>query len=196
MALLMTNEALPRTIASGTDPEELGRWSWVRIQGRDGVHTRVLSAYRPVKNTSYIGSTYQQQLRYFRSQNNHTDPLELFDKHLLEEITPWLAAGDHVIISMDANQDVRTGKLAGKLATKGMRECILEMHEDNPPETYKRNTTSTPIDGIFLSPGLQATAGGYCKYTQFCASDHRTLWVDISFQSMLGHQPPPPCSKS
>ena len=55
----------------GSDPTNLGRWTWARVQGRHGHFLRVASAYRPNKNTSEVGSVYQQHLRYFRAHNEN-----------------------------------------------------------------------------------------------------------------------------
>ena len=35
----------------GTDKEKLGRWTWIRVRGKNEVHTRFVSAYKPCKNT-------------------------------------------------------------------------------------------------------------------------------------------------
>ena len=34
----------------GTDKEKLGRWMWIRVRGKNEVHTRFVSAYKPCKN--------------------------------------------------------------------------------------------------------------------------------------------------
>ena len=34
----------------GKDPTKLGRWTWMRLFGRDQIHTRFVSAYRPCRN--------------------------------------------------------------------------------------------------------------------------------------------------
>ena len=35
---------------SGQDKKKLRRWTYTRVQGRDNVHTRFITAYRPCKN--------------------------------------------------------------------------------------------------------------------------------------------------
>ena len=35
---------------SGGDPTKLGRWTWARIGGKDGITTVFVSAYRPCHN--------------------------------------------------------------------------------------------------------------------------------------------------
>ena len=35
---------------NGQDKEKLGRWTYSRVRGRENVHTRFITAYRPCKN--------------------------------------------------------------------------------------------------------------------------------------------------
>ena len=73
----------------------------------------------------------------------------------------------------------------------GMHEAVLRMHRPSvPPETHNRNTQQIPIDGIFVTPGIQPTQGGYTSYGQCVASDHRSIWLDIPYTSILGHNLP------
>ena len=50
--------------------------------------------------------------------------------------------------------------------------------------TYQRG--SAPIDGIFISEGLNVTAGGYLPFGEG-GSDHRALWVKINEVSAFGY---------
>jgi hypothetical protein len=49
-----------RTIQTGTDIRNLGRWSWIQVRGSKGLNLIVATLYRPVKSTGAL-STYQQQ---------------------------------------------------------------------------------------------------------------------------------------
>ena len=44
------NEAQPRIIQKEVDDSGLGRWTWMRIQGRQGHTVSIISAYRPNNN--------------------------------------------------------------------------------------------------------------------------------------------------
>ena len=50
---------------SGADPTGLGRWTWVRVRGKDNMHTRFISAYKPCRSKATTGTTWAQQLNYF-----------------------------------------------------------------------------------------------------------------------------------
>ena len=104
---MCSDELLPRVYNQmGKDDDNLGRWTWARIQGRHGTFLRIISAYRPVINTSDVGSTYQQHLQYFRSKGIQECPRKLFDKHLKHLLEEWVTMGDHIILDIDANEDV------------------------------------------------------------------------------------------
>ena len=175
----------------GSDTDNLGRWTWIRLQGRHNSFLRVVSAYKPCKNTSDVGSSYQQQLRYFRSQHEYRCPRELFDLHLQQQLQEWMAEGDQIILGLDMNEDVRQGPTSKMLNQLGLKEAILDSHPSTiPPETCYKNTKGVPIDGIFATPGIVPSQGGYLPYNTIMQSDHRGLWVDIPFTSALGFNPP------
>ena len=49
-----------RVVSQGSDPTKLGRWSWIRMEGKQGHHLPVVAAYRPVVSIG-IGTVYSQQ---------------------------------------------------------------------------------------------------------------------------------------
>lgn len=52
-------------------------------------------------------------------------------------IQEWKNQGDHIIVSMDANEDVRRGEVFDLILPIGLREVILELHQDkSPPATH------------------------------------------------------------
>jgi hypothetical protein len=190
--ILLFDEARHRTVGSlGSDPENLGRWTWARIQGREGHHVRVVAAYKPCKNQQNEGSSYQQQLLYFRAKENFTCPLKLFDAHLKQQLQEWLTEGEHIVIGLDMNEDARTGNTSTMLREIGLTDAIIKLHRpDIPPETNYKNNQGRPIDAIFTTPGIAPVEGGYMPYKAFMDSDHRALWIDVPFTSFLGHNFP------
>ena len=52
-----------------SDPTKLGRWTWVRIEGKAGEATVFVSAYRPCKNTKGMSTVWNQQVRYFQREH-------------------------------------------------------------------------------------------------------------------------------
>jgi hypothetical protein len=63
--------------------------------------------------------------------------LKLFNEHLEEEIKAWLLLGDHLMIGIDANKDVRTGTVATMMRRLGLRDLLLDglLQGTDTPET-------------------------------------------------------------
>jgi hypothetical protein len=62
------NEAVNRARDGGKDATGLGRWVWMRFQGKEGHMTRVVSVYRPCCTSNKELSVWEQQVRYFRGK--------------------------------------------------------------------------------------------------------------------------------
>ena len=149
--IVLMDEAKPRMFGKmGSDPSNLGRWTWAKIQGRHGYFLRVVAAYQPVVNNADTGSACQQQKRYFRHKESWECPRKLFVKDLKHQLQEWLEEGDHIIVGLDANDDVRKSPIQKMFRELGMRESILDMHPADPPETNCKNNKRVPIDGIFM----------------------------------------------
>jgi hypothetical protein len=49
VGMIVTDDAAHKVCEQGRDDTGLGRWTWVRLQGKDGVKVRILTAYQPVE---------------------------------------------------------------------------------------------------------------------------------------------------
>ena len=181
---------------TGRDKTGLGRWIWTRVRGCDQIHTRIISAYRPCKSSG-INSTWIQHINYFRREKDIEvkDPRDKFDDDLIKEIKQWLELGDNVILGIDMNEDIRTGKLARRLKELGLREIILSTHPDaSPPATFSGNNSRTPIDGFFGSEGVEVLRAGYTPFDQVIpaapSDGHRLIWLETCNFSILGKEIP------
>jgi hypothetical protein len=95
--------------------------------------------------------------------------------------------GDQLIIGIDANKDVRTSATAEFFQTLGLGDAILDKHsQSSPPATHNRNNQWQPIDGLFVTRGLQAVAAGYSAFRAGCPSDYRVLWADFTYTDAFG----------
>ena len=112
----------------------------------------------------------------------------------MEEITAaiqaWMQNGDHVVFGLDANEDVRAGAVQKELANIGMFEAIIRHHPTKSVSaTCNTNLSRKPIDGIWISPGVDVLRCSYLPFDRYdgFSSDHRMMWVDIDNASILGH---------
>ena len=70
----MINENLRARMADhGSNAFNLGRWYWVKIEGKDNECTVFISTYRPCKNTACINSVWNQQVRFFQREDWRQD---------------------------------------------------------------------------------------------------------------------------
>jgi hypothetical protein len=190
VGIVATRELAHRIISQGRDPTNLGRWVWIRIQGKEGHTVRIATAYRPWESPG-ASTVFHQQARGLSNTGDHRNPRDALMEDLAQAITVWKEAGDHIIIGMDANEDVRSGIVDTVFSSLGLREAILSLHKDkSPPATQNRNTKRQPIDGIWISACLSISAGGYLPFGDACPSDHRMIWVEIQYSIAFGQRSP------
>jgi hypothetical protein len=113
-------------IDTGTDPTNLGRWSWILVVSGDH-RTRIVSAYQPnrlqkrpklvTENGKMIGrgTVAAQHKRYFTSKGNSNDPRDIFRAQLIVLLKQWRAADEELILFADLNEDIYTGPIAQAL---------------------------------------------------------------------------------
>ena len=88
-------------VDSGVDTSGLGRWSWIRMKGRNTI-TRIVVAYSPcVTRKTAQSATIAQHRRYWRMQNNTMCPRKLFRLHLVAQLTEWRGSGEKLILMIE-----------------------------------------------------------------------------------------------
>ncbi len=189
-SLFSIDKAANRAVDKGYDKTNLGRWVWTRYKGRGNHSLRVITAYRPDPPQGPF-TVYAQQNAYFHSIGRDICPRQALLIDLLEEIQQIMEEGDHIIVLMDGNSNMKQSDLSKALTHLSLQKAIIGRHGSEGPATHKRNAMSSPIDGIWISPGLEISKGGYFHYDQVIPSDHRCLWVDLSFMTAFGHNMPP-----
>jgi hypothetical protein len=97
-----------------------------------------------------------------------------------------------VLLCGDLNHDVTSPTIISFFENMHMSNLLHERHDpQDAPSTYYLNAQGKSVDGIWGTPGLRATQGGYLRPEEF-PGNHSLLWMDISYQSALGHNPPRP----
>ena len=183
VATMMRGQAATYVQDVGEDKHGLGRWNWMCLEAT-AVNTKtcIIQMYRPNKNTEDPGSVFMQQKSRMRTDEC---PLERFDKDLLDQIDELMMEGFQIILMGDFNTDLTTTSPL----IEGLRErSIVDIMEetlgyDEVPNT--RNPGSKPIDGIFASKSLVVARCGY-DAGDTLTSDHRFLWAQFTWDSMLG----------
>lgn len=106
--IMAVEDEAKRVTQQETDLSGWGRWLWLRLSGRAGHNLRVVSAYRPVESLG-PNTVFAQHQQHFFSKDRDDDPREAFYHDLKITIEQWKAKGDHIIIGLDANEDIRLG---------------------------------------------------------------------------------------
>jgi hypothetical protein len=153
---------------------------------------RIVVAYRPNFPQGPF-SVYAQHNAYFNSIARDICPRRAFLTDLVSDLMEFISAGDNIILLLDGDCSMKNSDLVVAFQNLALVEAILEKHGVNGPATHKRNTTSTPIDGIWKTPGISIEKGGFLGYDEvFQGTDHRCLWIDVSFSTAFGHVMPTP----
>ena len=164
----------------GYDTTGLGRWTWVKL-GQAPHTTRVVSAYLPCKpgRNSRGRTVWEQHSRYFEARGDMRYPSTIFVEDLLHMFKHWIQQGEHVLLAIDANQDVYTGRLASMLKESPYNmHCMLEeaMGEKVPNSHFSGDRK---ISTFFGTPGI-VTGHGMCYPHWFGIGDHRVMLLEIS----------------
>ena len=166
---------------------------WQKFQGKQNKTLRVITAYRPVEpKTNGPFKVFAQHQTYFNQSGRRTNPREAILIDLQADICKWIKDGEHIILMMDCNEDVRSPRITQFLEDTGLQEPILDKYgRERAPHTYIDG--SDPIDGIFTSHEIEIVEGGYTSFedgVQGLRPDHRCLWIDIREVDVFGQTMP------
>jgi len=185
------NDASHRVLERGVDTTGLGRWCYVRYQGRGGITTRVYSIYRPCKSEG-PNTVYAQHTRYMAEKEDARCPQVAMVEDLKRQLQEAHDTGDQLIVGGDFNLDMRSNVWKQIMEEFTLENAIFHRHGEEGPNTYKRG--STQIDGFLVSRTLKITASGYLPFSR-SVGDHRTIWFDTSYHSIYGNLSPRILSK-
>ena len=178
---------------SEKDKTGLGRWTTMLLKGGTGVQTRIICGYNPCRSGREAHRTsYNQQRRYqIWQQHDHiTCPRVKFREDLGKLLKEWRAAGDRIIVCLDANENIYTQAL-GKLLTDpeglGMIEVVGRYTGKRIGPTHFRG--KLPIDGIWATPDI-TVANACIMPAGYGIGDHRLFVIDFHTASLVGSGPP------
>jgi hypothetical protein len=186
----LTKQYCGRFQQSGSDPHGLGRWSFIRLLGKDGKSVVIVTAYRVCRAT--IGKTgtstaFHQEWHLLRLNGDpHPDPRRSFITDLKTAIALWKSEGANVILGGDFNENLgeTINGLAHLASTCQLTDAHAHFHgiEDEPP-TYVRGNRR--LDYVFITEGVipYVRACGIEPFFATIHSDHRGLFVDITATS-------------
>ena len=179
-------------MGTGCDKAKLGRWTWARYRGKNGMVLRVVSVYRPCDSSGGERTAWSQHKAYFNDNNDDRDPRDAFLEDLKTEIQEWTQVGDQIIVGGDLNDEIRGPSIKAYFEDLGMHNLIFQKHDETlAPTTFFRNKKGKVMDGMWGTANISAVKCGYLEPCDF-PGDHSAIWVDISYNCALGHNPPLP----
>jgi hypothetical protein len=163
------------------DVSGLGRWTSMSLKGSVGVQTRITCGYNPCRSNRQDNSTsyaQQQGHQIWHYQDHVTCPRVKFREDLGKFLREWRAAGDRLIVCLDANENIYTQAL-GKMFTNseglGMVEAVGKYTRKKIGPTYFRG--QLPINGIWTTPDV-TIANACAMPAGYGIGDHRLFIID------------------
>ena len=181
-------------MGAGSDQTGLGRWTWAKYRGKDNISLRVVSIYQPCENKSGIVAVYAQHRRHLQNMKDDRDPRAAFKQDFRRELEEWINQGDHIIVGGDVNESIFHQSITDIFQEHGMVNAVFDRHSrQGAPTTYYRCNSNRIVDGMWVTPGITVHRSGYLEPKDF-PGNHSLVWMDISYDDALGHNPPTPVS--
>ena len=183
-AVSIRNKWATRYLDKGSD--ELGRWSWVTIEGQGKTRITFISAYRVCDGASEAPLTSrtvraQQEWMYADRGQATVNLRQQFVIDLIALLTKWQTQGHDMVVMMDANEPAGPGSASDRLIYAcGLTDAHKRENElVDPPPTHQRGRKK--IDFVLVSQRLvnAIKARSILPIHDGYLSDHRALLVDF-----------------
>jgi hypothetical protein len=83
-------------------------------------------------------------------------PLHLFIVDFVAQLQVWQRQGDRLLLFMDMNEHILTGRVARRLPTMGLHEATHSQWGEMEPHTYVRGLE--PMDAVWHSQDLEVVS--------------------------------------
>jgi hypothetical protein len=132
-----------------------------------------------------LRTIYQQQIWYMQLHNIMGTPQQLFDKVLMHQCNLWRKFGERIILLMDANEHILTGKFNRAITRAGLdlEEFTHKCWGACQPYTHISGKIS--INGGYKSPEIEVLNVCMLPFLE-SPGDHCAFTIDISTRSLLG----------
>jgi hypothetical protein len=196
----VTNKLAGRITHQGSDPSELGRWSYVCLEGKqigtddNGINlnrkVNIITAYLVAqKDSAYPGhdTAFMQQTRLLTlSGNTNPKPRKQGFLDLTKQIQSMQKDDAEVLLLTDANADILDPDFHSMIKETGLVDLMEHKLGTNLPETYIRGTKR--VDHAYGSKRLTGTVerAGYLAYNDGIITDHRGFFLDFNGKALFG----------
>jgi endonuclease/exonuclease/phosphatase family metal-dependent hydrolase len=194
--LAVVGKSCSRVLSSGSD--ELGRWTWITMQGSNNKSITVYNVYNVCKTTigrAGAATAFAQQWHLLRlagdkDPNPRKQCITDFNFMLQEH---QKSQGKTIIVG-DLNEELGVD-LSG-FATSCAKFDLADVHEHFHPDTSDLVTYirgSRRVDYAMVSHELLPWIknNGFNPFNLIHSSDHRAGFLDLDLSGALGPDPPP-----
>lgn len=127
---------------------------------------------------------FKQQVCYFQKEKNiqELDIRQLFIIDLCKALGEMRDEKCHVVMGMDANDDVHNWSFSAALANVGINKAMINNHKgESVLATCVNNQQRKLIGSIWTSPGLDVLCRGFLPFHDVYGFDldNKLIWVEI-----------------
>jgi hypothetical protein len=194
---VVTDKWTGRIESSGSEPQGLGRWSHVRLNGKNGRLVTIVTVHQVWKqsvSTAGAKTACMQQWNLLRrAGDTDPNPRKSFCNNLDTFLTPLQATGDELIVMGDLNEHLGDNALGMKavVAKFGLVDSV-SYHHGTDGEVAACSRSNNRLDHILCTHAIAPSIWrcGVLPINFVMCSDHRGVFVDVDIDECLGGDPP------
>jgi hypothetical protein len=166
---------------------ELGRWSEIKIIGKERKAVRIFTAYGVIDNSTAGEKTaYRQQSNILKKQGrDETDPRGTMFRDLGKRIQEVVRQGEEVILMIDANDSLAKpkGRFSMWVGENKLVDIMIQRHgTEEEPATFAGG--STRIDYILMT----ARIAEYTNELNICLTQSPAVTGTVTHDDALGER--------
>jgi len=181
----------------GTDLSGLGRWSFIKLEGKSGKRLIILSGYWACPQQPRLGSSmYYNQQYHLLLQAGHVSPdlQGQFIMDLITQIQMWHTTGHGIILCMDINESATTtskkssiSRLLTEMDLIYLQQSQIPYHTRPPTYNHGLSTIDVLLGNPKLIPHITATALMPSGIPENLSGNHCMVIINSDSQSLLGN---------
>ncbi|KAI2512752.1 hypothetical protein MHU86_1540 [Fragilaria crotonensis] len=173
------------------EKDKWGRWVSQTLQGRNGLHVTVISAYQVVGTAIVTGSitaASQQKSLLMSAQDTILNPRTAFRRDLSSYIQKYREKGHEILLVGDFNEPFGHDpdgmpKLAADFQ---LIDLMAARHSSIPPATYARGRTRLDYALATNHVANSLRRAGYESFNARFHTDHRAYFLNFDTVTLLG----------
>jgi hypothetical protein len=194
---VVTDKWTGRIESLGSDPHGLGRWSQVRLNGKNGRRVTVVTVCQVCKQSGSAAgakTAHRQQWNLLRrAGDTDPNPRKSFCNDLDAFLTPLQAAGDEIIVMGDLNEHLgdNASGMNAVVAKFGLVDSV-SYHHGTDGGVAACSRSNNRLDCIPCTHAVTPSIWrcGVLPFNFVMCSDHRGVFVDVDTDEFLGGDPP------